>query len=224
MSAQMEDHVLQCFNDMPMDEDDVDVLIDRVMQEDGDDWRVACKELKKIYVSMQASQAKSVARGARGAGYAIRECMDAAFVQHLGLTTPVENLFGNQTSHRWQRALLDYYQQLIEDLPKVIESIPQTEEPFDDEERESLASLKWCVAKIKVLRCVIEISDVEKSKAAVPFLSRSVYSHMAKKLELIEDALKEVRSTIVTVTPSYTKDAHSPHFSTRGKCGKHTIS
>ncbi|KAF8122099.1 hypothetical protein EV363DRAFT_1301405 [Boletus edulis] len=168
MVAQMEDYVLQCFNTAPLDDKVVDAILDNIK-----------------------TQAKSGMKGSRGAGYAIRECMDCAFIQHLGPQSPVENLFANQRSHRWQRAVLDYYDQLIQDLPKVIESILQMDAPIDAVEREALESLKWCVAKIKILRCVIENSDVEKSKIALPFMMRSVYSHMVKKLEVIDNALKE---------------------------------
>ncbi|KAF8431107.1 hypothetical protein L210DRAFT_3508067 [Boletus edulis BED1] len=191
MVAQMEDYVLQCFNTAPLDDKVVDAILDNIVNCEAEEWKEASSELRKTYLEMQKTQAKSGMKGSRGAGYAIRECMDCAFVQHLGAQSPVENLFANQRSHRWQRAVLDYYDQLIQDLPKVIESILQMDAPIDAVEREALESLKWCVAKIKILRCVIENSDVEKSKIALPFMTRSVYSHMVKKLEVIDNALKE---------------------------------
>ena len=55
-----------------------------------------------------------------------------------------------------------------------------------------LVLLKWCVMKVKVLWCVIEIRDIKKSKIAILFWSYSIYSHMAKMLDIIDSALKEV--------------------------------
>ena len=72
--------------------DEVDVIIKRAMQLEGDDWKIAVGKLKTIYISMQTLQVKSLKRGSRGAGYAICECMNATFLQHLGLTMPVKHL------------------------------------------------------------------------------------------------------------------------------------
>ncbi|KAF8432328.1 hypothetical protein L210DRAFT_3763940 [Boletus edulis BED1] len=191
MVGQMECHVLQCFNTIPLEEKDVDILVRNMTDCQEEEWEDACKELKRVYATMQQVQVKSEMKCARGAGYAVRECMDNAFVQHLGASSPVGNLFGNQKSHRWKRAVQDYYDQVIADLPNVIESIPQTDAPIDEDEREALASLKWCVAKMKILKCVIENSNLEKSMSAVPFMTRSVYSHMEKMLDVIDHSLKE---------------------------------
>lgn len=193
MTAQMEQYVLRCFNSAPVDEEEVDVLIERTKRQPGSKSKDARQGLRKIYVEMVKAALSSPAKGSRGAGYAVRQCMDAAFAQHLGAQSRVEYMFANQRSNRWKHELVAYFDQVIAELPTVIASIPRTNEPVDKDEREELESLQWCVAKVKVLKYIIAVSKTEKTLCAVPFMTRSVYSHMVKLLDMIEESLKEVR-------------------------------
>ena len=53
--------------------------------------------------------------------------------------------------------------------------------------------LRWCIVKIKVLRCVVGMAGKGVHMAMVPLMSRSVYTHMAKCLEVINNSPKEVQ-------------------------------
>ncbi|KAG6369061.1 hypothetical protein JVT61DRAFT_1888 [Boletus reticuloceps] len=196
MVMQMEAYVCQCFNEVEVDEKRVDALLATIYNEevsDHDACKEARKELRQIYREMKASGAKM--KGARGAGFEIRRCMDDVFLQNLGPGTEVEVMFANQTSYRWHSGVFKYMDDLVDALPNVIETILTTgsgeSEGGDDSERDDIASLKWCVAKIKVLRCIVWQTNAEESKSVVPFMSRSAYSHMVKQLERIDKSLLE---------------------------------
>ncbi|KAF8429374.1 hypothetical protein L210DRAFT_931022 [Boletus edulis BED1] len=189
MVSQMEDYVCECFNDVPVDEDKVDSLIAQGSVADSDDAKVARNELRAIYAQMKA--ARSTMKGAKGAVYAIRECFDDAFVQHLGGLSHVDELFANQKSHRWRVAMNDYTQEIITELPNVIATISMTEVPEDSDEHQVLRCLKWAVAKVKVWRFLLIRTKPEKSYCLVPLMSRCVFDHMVKHLSVISDALHE---------------------------------
>lgn len=199
MTAQMEGNVLLCFNGVRVDESAVNELLETIQQYPGSRGDDARKEMRRTYLAMkQAVHKTSHLKGSKEAGYAVRACMDAAFMHHLGSGTNVEYLFANQQSNRWKLELESYFDQVIAELPTVIETILETDEPVDDEERESLESLQWCVAKVKVLKCIIGMSDTKNTLCAIPFMTRSVYSHMARLLDMIDDSLKEVRGCPLT--------------------------
>ena len=187
---QMETYACQCFNGVEVEEDDVDALVLEVRGKDAARARAARGALRAIYRDMKA-EAETM-KGARGAVYTIRECMDVAFVQHLGPNTDVDVVFGNQRSHRWKEAMEDYLEEVIDQLPNVIMAIDTTDAPEEGEERDALDSLQWSVAKVKVLLEMLRMSTPEKSLGLMPFVSRSVYSHMVRHLDVIPDALTEV--------------------------------
>ena len=200
MVAKMETYVCECFNSLEVDEKKVDELISAVEVDrksvSGPKCKAARKELRNIYSNMKAEGAKM--KGARGGMYAIRECMDDAFMQHLGPSSKVGALFANQRSFRWTHAMTEYLQDVIEELPKVVATIESADVSPGVEDQEAIASLKWCVAKIKVLGSVSGMSVDGVHMAMVPFMSRSVYTHMANRLEVIGGSLKEVRPSSIS--------------------------
>lgn len=193
----MEELVCQCFNDIEVDEKKVDRLIAAAFSTGGTgrqtEGRQARAALRTIYEEMFEKGSTMV--GAKGAVYAIRECMDNAFLQHLGPQSDVAVLFANQSSNRWKEAVKDYLNDLIGGLPKVISTITTSmDEAADDDERASLRTLRWCVAKVKVLNAMFLMRKREASYGILPFMSRSVYSHIVAHLEVIDGSLKEVSS------------------------------
>ncbi|KAF8124615.1 hypothetical protein EV363DRAFT_1132290, partial [Boletus edulis] len=188
MVAQMETYVCECFNEVEVDEAEVDRLF-AVAWKNTKKGKDARTELREIYAEMKDAGSKM--HSARGAVYAIRQCMDEAFVQHLGPLSEVGMLFGNQRSERWKDAVEDYYAELIEELPNVISSITRTNNAVDEEDQAGLRSLEWCVAKIKVLRQMLSWTKADESFGVVPFMSREVFGHMAKRLEVIDAPLLE---------------------------------
>lgn len=189
MTHQMEDYTRQCFNDVAVDEGEVDRLIETGMHNTGEQGRAACCALRNIYKSIQQGQPSGC-----GASREIRQYMDEVFLHHLGLGSKVDNLFCNQRSSLWKMAMDSYWMHLIEGLPKLIGSITSMDTSRSGEHQcDSIQSYKSCVAKIKVLQFLAMHAAGGEPLAAVPFLSRSVYTHMVKKLKSIDDALKEVR-------------------------------
>ncbi|KAG6371987.1 hypothetical protein JVT61DRAFT_9005 [Boletus reticuloceps] len=186
MVVQMERYVCQCFNDVKVDEKEVDRLIAEAVDKESPEGKKALDALFKIYVELEKTSNKMI--GARGARYEIRQCMDDAFEQHLGSLTEVSVLFANQRSHRWQDALQNYLTEVIEELPKVIKT---TELPVHEDDRAAIESLRWCVAKVKILRHMLARPASQIANGLVPFMSRSVYTHMVTHLERIDQPLKE---------------------------------
>ena len=187
----------QCFNDVEVDESKVDELVSAAFSAGGLGGQTEGKEaraaIRGIYDKMCAAGSKM--EGAKGAVYAIRECMDGAFVQHLGPQSNVGVLFANQASNRWKAAMKEYLKDLIDELPKVVSTITTSmDEPADKEERASLRTLRWCVAKVKVLSAIFSMRKREHSYPILPFMSRSVYTHIVTHLEVIDASLKEVSS------------------------------
>lgn len=130
----------------------------------------------------------------KGAVYVISKCMDNTFVQHLGMMSEVELLFGNQRLHQWREAMREYMEQLIEELLKVIMTIVTMDTDANKEKEEALGMLEWCVVKVKVLNYMFNLTDPEKAISIMPFVSKSVYSHMVRHLDVIKASLKEVHS------------------------------
>lgn len=205
MVSQMEDYVQYCFNDLHVDKKKVDAMIKEAMEKDGPEGKAARKKINVIYRSMTSQPVSR--KGARAAGFAIRECMDNAFVLNLGSLSRVENLFANQGSHRWRAAMDSYFKQIVKDLPKVLATIVSAtamtdmDEPMGAEEKGVGEALRLCMGKIKVLHAVVTHPSLQSSTfGMVPFMSQSVYSHMVKNLDAIDGALKEV-STFCDTRP-----------------------
>lgn len=188
MAERMESYTCFCFNSLAVDEAEVDQLIDTVHKGEESDAKPARQRLREIYSLMKKHKAPTPI----GASYAIRQCMDAAFIHHMGPDTEVEDIFANQRQHRWKDAVCSYFQQIIDDLPKVVTTMRTTDSPRNDEEQGALDTLQWCIAKVKVLRYLLSRTSAEKSLGLIPFMSRSVYVHMARKLDMIEEAVIEV--------------------------------
>lgn len=204
MTDLMENYACFCFNSVAVDEAEVDELINTVHMGEESDAQPARQRIREIYSLMRKHRAPI----AIGASYAIRECMDAAFIQHLGPGTEVEDIFSNQRQNRWKDAVCTYMQQIIDDLPGVVTTMKTTGASMarNEEEQGALDCLQWCVAKVKVLRFLLSRTVAEKTLGVLPFMSRSVYVHMARRLDLIEEAVMEV--SIV-----------SPHFHPVRLCG-----
>lgn len=188
MTNQMENYTRQCFNYVAVDEGKVDRLIKAGKDKDGAEGAAARVALREIYKLMQKGQATW-----KGVRCGIRKYMDDAFVQHLGSRSKVDDLFADQRSQGWKVAMDAYWKNLIEGLPKVIGIIATMDKSINEDEKDAFNPLTWCVAKMKVLRFLAMNEKAEKSSLLlVPFMSRSVYTHMVRKLELIDEALKEV--------------------------------
>lgn len=192
MVGQMEDFVCRCFNDLEVNESKVDRLIAEASGRHGSgNAKQARLELQATYGQMMAASATM--SGAREAVYAIRECMDQVFVQHLGPQSDVNVLFANQMSTRWRAAMKLYMEDVIERLPKVVATITSgMDDAAEGEEQEMVRTLRWCVAKVKVLNFMFGERTPGLSYGMLPFMSRSVYSHVVARLEVIDASLKEV--------------------------------
>ena len=188
MVAKMESNVCDCFNSLEVDAKRVDMLIADATT--GPKSKTARKELRAIYSDMKVEGAKT--KGAKGAVYAIRESMDNAFVQHLGASSKAGAVFANQTSFRWTHAMSDYFKDLIKELPNVVATIGTIDVSTSAEQQVALESLKWCIAKIKVLLWVSGNPKKGGTASTLPFMSRSVYTHMVNRLKVIDGSLKEV--------------------------------
>ncbi|KAG6370179.1 hypothetical protein JVT61DRAFT_12326 [Boletus reticuloceps] len=180
---------------------------------------------------MDITVASDSMKGAHGAMYVIRECMDEAFLRHMGPASPAHLLFGDHRSHRWRKAVLNYMDEVIAKLPSVIVVIGSMDAPIDEQERQAFASMEWCVAKVKILRWFQGRSDPEASLCMMPFMSRSVYNHMVGRLEVVSKAIAEVRlvcscylSRISTCRRNvqYIYTCYSAHFDRSSKCAIHT--
>ncbi|KAG6369867.1 hypothetical protein JVT61DRAFT_13428 [Boletus reticuloceps] len=187
--AQMEKCVCQCFNEVPIDEKEVDALI---MLSRGNHKAKAEKardRLREIYFDVTV--ASDAMKGANGAMFSIRECMDDAFLRHMGPTSEAYLLFGDHRSHRWRKAVSNYMDEVIEKLPNVIAVIGSMDAPIDEEERQAFASMQWCVAKVKVVHWFQSRCEPEVALCMMPFMSRSVYDHMVSRLEAISKGIQE---------------------------------
>ena len=222
--CQMEDYVCECFNDLEVDETEVDRLIATATSGRAQ-GKQARSALREIYVKMM-DVAETVS-GAKGAVYAVRECMDSAFVQHLGAHSEVKLLFANQLSNRWRAAMKEYMRDVIENLPKVVATITagSDDDAGDGKEREMLRTLRWCVAKVKVLNFMFGWRKPEKSYGMLPFMSRSVYSHAVVQLEVIDGSLKEVGLFLYPrrTTRTFQTAAATPHIAHFKGCHKCAI-
>lgn len=196
MVSDMEKYVDLCFNDVEVNGRTVDKLVDMAETEplDGAKRINALKKLAEIKGTMDNGKA------AIGAGVTIRECFDNAFYEHLGPMSEVRDMFADRSSHRWLAALDDYYDAIIDELPKVVETITEMngtsaeDEDEDEEAKRTAIALRTCVSKVKVIRALLVVIT-PGIVPFVPFMSRSVYSHLVVKTELIKGALQEVSTT-----------------------------
>ena len=166
-----------------VDEKKVDILIVAGADRLGPKGKAACNELQMIYGEMQEEGEEMVT--VKGVVYVICECMDNAFLQHLGAMSEVEMLFGNQRSHWWREVMREYMEQVIKELLKVITTITTMDMDMDEEEWEVLEMLKWLI-------CMFNLMDLEKAVGVMLFDLRSVYSHMVHCLDMIDVSLNSL--------------------------------
>ena len=175
---------------MPINEEEIDVLTKQAKDMRSKKGKTAQKMLQSIYRELKKE--RLTMKGASGMVYAIQQCFDDAFVQHLGALSEVEDLFANQQSHQWREAMKDYLEEIITKLPKVIAMIAMTDAPEDSEEYQTLQCLQWSVAKVKVLWSIMSFSSLERLVSWILFMSWSVFDHMVTHLTKILEALQEV--------------------------------
>lgn len=200
MVTRMEDHVNKCFNSKVVDEDEVDELISTVEDETAlqAEVEVAQKRIKEIWGLMKEG-AKEARRGA-GAGFAVRQCFDRAFNPNLGSISEADIVFANHTSPRWKDGIRTYWEDVIADLPGVIDIMKENTTVLDANDQADLDTLKYSVAKVKILCSYLFQDDPMVSMDLLPFMSRSVYVHMVQKLDLIQDSLREVGHTLPRIS------------------------
>lgn len=131
-------------------------------------------------------------KGSKEAGYAVQACIDAAFVHNLDVEMSMEYLFANQQLNWWKQELRSYFSQIIAKLPTVIKGILEMDESMDDNNWELLESLQWCIMKVKILKYMINMMNSERMLLAMPFMTCSIYSHIARLLEMVNKSLLEV--------------------------------
>lgn len=196
----MEDNVSCCFNSKAVDETEVDRLVSTI--EDGTDSEAEVEEaktrIKQIWTLMKEGAKEE--RGGAGAGFAIRQSFDRAFVHNLGSTSDADIVFANHTSQRWKEGMATYWEDVIDDLPAVAKIMRESNAALDADEQSDIDTLQYSVAKIKVMRSYLFQNDPMISMNLLPFMSRSVYVHMVQKLELIEDSLREVSSKLCRIS------------------------
>ncbi|KAF8123156.1 hypothetical protein EV363DRAFT_1102171, partial [Boletus edulis] len=190
MVARLEENTCMCFNEVAVEEARIDELITMTKGKSTSKSKSARTELLGIWREMRAASTEMP--GAKGAVYAIRECMDAAFEEHLGPRSDAELVFANHNSHRWKNGMMDYLNELITQIPKLIETITSgIMESDNDEDLHVAQCLRFCVAKIKILLWLVDTDMGERALLINPFMSRTVYDHMVKRMEVITEALLE---------------------------------
>lgn len=177
-----------CFTVMPLTEAAVDKLIDAVKNvRDQEQKRKAERLLRKVWDAMLRETVLEVPSAIL---YTIRERMDKAFMRHLGKGTSVEHYFCNKHSSRWMGALDDYMVTVIKEIPAVMRELEDTGVVTHRLTEDERKALKCCVAKMKVLRFIRK--DGYLNLPHIPFMTRSVFSHMVSLLDPVNDALLEV--------------------------------
>lgn len=197
MVDDMEYMVKLCFNDVEVNSKKIDEYVS-VAEKNTKNKKLRDKACDKLWQGLETIAGREGANDAPiGASVSIRDCIDDAFMQHLGPTTDVRDIFADDASNRWRIALGNYYAEIIEELPKVVGTMTEmnaqtttAEEPDEEEQRMEIA-LRTCVTKVKMVYAVISYS-VPCRIRLLPFMTRSVYSHMVSKTELIPNALTEV--------------------------------
>ena len=161
-------------------------------------------------------------KGVSGMMYAIQQCFNNAFVRHLRVLSEVEDFFANQWSHQWRKAMKDYLEKIITELPKVIVIIVMTDAPEDSEEYQMLQCLQWSVTKVKIFQLIMSFLSLERLVSWIPFMSWSVFDCMVTHLTKISEALQEVSCVQYVSLVFFTMPHLAPitHFETALKCMK----
>ncbi|KAG6370254.1 hypothetical protein JVT61DRAFT_12198 [Boletus reticuloceps] len=206
-STSMERFLRTCFTTMRLNEEKIDQCIEVVNTTKDPSRKLKAQQaLVKAWNLILEQRMRAVPSAIL---HVIRGLMDNAFLRHLGKGTHVEYLFCNKDSSRWTAALDDYMGVVIKEIPKVIQELETTGitvmERLTDDEREAL---KYCVAKMKVMRFMRKEPTSELPQ--IPFMTRSVFTHMVYLLEPINEALLEVSAWWEPLM--YMADAHGKHW------------
>ncbi|KAI6043291.1 hypothetical protein EDC04DRAFT_2891138 [Pisolithus marmoratus] len=171
-----------CFNTLPLDDTDVDVLLMSIKSDPND--AASSTVLRGIYNSLKSALpvVSAITSG-------IRSIVDECFIMFFGDTQAASN-FTNPSSKEWVMAFAQYSNTLLIKFKELVDGLASRGDLGVDNSDVAVA-LKTCSLKAWV---VLACNHMAQDLPLFPFLSSSSFIAMASHLKVIEPALLKFTS------------------------------